>query len=360
MVAVRPQLVQPRRRRESHGLLQRRAIPGASSTTAPPSTPDHRRRLLLSEILAGLRSGAAGRTLPRTCRGPTQARKISPVDLAPRANARRYGSARDTMPVHIPRRHGSVSGLQRPAARPALNLIPPPALTRLAPTAGARRSLASPRLRVRPGTVRLANPPPCQVAARRTESPRADVSRPAPDARRVGDGVYRPAPARRLSSLPPFAPRLRHAAPASCAHGMHPNRVRLRAAVGDGTEHVQDGSAARRRTTPQPRAALNARALDASRGDHVWILDADASTHPGAGGTSAAGAQTDPAGRAVVRRPGASASMPAAGSVVFGRAFQPCAVSRADRLFRDSGVTYPSPRHRWRLPASMRVWAGLG
>lgn len=117
------------------------------------------------------------------------------------------------------------------------------------------------------------------------------------------------------------------------------------------TAQARDGSAAAA-AAHDPWAALNA-ALDASRGDYVWILDADAEYAPQALATLLRGAQADPA--AVLWYGPVLASMPAAGNVVFGRAFNP-ALFAHDRLFR----LQASLIHRRAIDGGCRFDARLG
>lgn len=98
--------------------------------------------------------------------------------------------------------------------------------------------------------------------------------------------------------------------------------------------------------------AMNA-ALDASRGDYVWILEADAEYAPHALATLLRGARAEP--DAVLWYGQARGVVPAGAEVLFGRAFNP-ALFAHDRLFR----LQASLIHRRTIDAGCRFDARLG
>src|SRR5690606_5669769 len=168
--AVRPQLVQPRRRREGDGLLYRRPVQAVPETGAGVREAAGRRRHPALQVLAVGRPGVPGGALRRARRGSAQALEtLADRPEVARALRRLRPRARRDVRGHAHEARAVVRReLRRPAPRPA-QPDPPPArpgarpqgadrATRVAAAAGHARQGALRRPRqADPGVLRMTN-----------------------------------------------------------------------------------------------------------------------------------------------------------------------------------------------------------
>ena len=98
MVLVRPQLVQPRRRRARHGLLHRDAIPGVHAEL--PGVRAHaavRSGIRLIKYWFSVSDEEQERRFQDRMKNPTKRWKLSPMDLESRKHWAEYSRAKDEM-----------------------------------------------------------------------------------------------------------------------------------------------------------------------------------------------------------------------------------------------------------------------
>ena len=126
---LRPQLVQPRRRRERAWASARRSSTGASSTSAPSSSSTSSTTASCSSS-TGWRSSEEEqkRRFEARIDDPLRQWKLSPMDLGSRSRWYEYSRARDLMLEATDTKHAPwyIVPLGRQAARPP-QLHPPPA-----------------------------------------------------------------------------------------------------------------------------------------------------------------------------------------------------------------------------------------
>jgi polyphosphate kinase len=94
---VRPQLVQPRRRRAGDGLLHAGAEGCLPESCSRVRAASRRRRDPAVQILAVLRPGAAGGKVREPARNPLKRWKLSPIDVHARERYDAYTEARERM-----------------------------------------------------------------------------------------------------------------------------------------------------------------------------------------------------------------------------------------------------------------------
>ena len=217
--AVRPQLVQPRRRREGDGLLhrgrarlrsssRRRCSRRCSSTTASCCSSTGSRSTRSSRKNASPSAAGSAQALEALADRPGGAREVRRV---------RQGARRDVRSHAHEKRAVDPGGLQRPEARPA-EPDPPPArppaghAVRRPSRSNSRGWAASRCARSATRWSSRSNPPRSEKAAgRRTP---VGSRRCLPYARRVGQLVRIDLPARAESAAPAARRRRRSPAPA--------------------------------------------------------------------------------------------------------------------------------------------------
>ena len=127
--ALRPQLVQPRRRRARHGLLHRRGVRGVPALL--PGVRAHAGALghHPDQVLVLGQRRRAGAPFPGRIDDPTKRWKLSPMDLQSRARWVEYSKAKDEMFASHRHQAGAlVRGQRRQQTPRASERHPAPAL----------------------------------------------------------------------------------------------------------------------------------------------------------------------------------------------------------------------------------------